>query len=186
MSLAEAKKAARNAAFARRKAAHAIHASRAAAALSAHLAGISGKVVAGYLPIRTEADPLPAMTLLAEDNRIAVPVVLGAGQPLLFREWRPGCPLRKGAFDVMVPAEGAELVPELIIAPLVAFDRDFYRLGYGGGFYDRTLEKLRALGQVEAIGFAYDAQCFEDLPLEPTDQALDGVVTEAGARPLAD
>ncbi|MDV7143322.1 5-formyltetrahydrofolate cyclo-ligase [Tropicimonas sp. TH_r6] len=182
MTLAKAKKAARSAAFARRKAAHSAHAAAASEALNAHLSETRGRIVGGYLPIRTEANPLPALEMLARHNRIAMPIVSGAGLPLLFREWWPGCRLEAGTFDVMVPVEGADLVPDLIIAPLVAFDRKLYRLGYGGGFYDRTLERLRACGQVEALGFAYEAQGTDALPLEPTDQPLDGLVTELGMR----
>lgn len=185
MTPAQRKKAARAEAFARRKNAHAAHREAAAQALAAHLSQVSGRIVAGYLPIRTEADPLPAMERLAARNRLAVPVVTGPGEPLLFREWRPGCRLERGAFDVMVPVDGEILVPDLIVAPLVAFDRNLFRLGYGGGFYDRTLERLRASGPLHVLGFGYKAQCFEDLPLESTDQPLDAVVTEAGALPLA-
>ena len=186
MSLAERKAAARKAAFARRKAAHAALRSAASAALTAHLAGLAGRIVAGYLPIRTEADPLPAMTALAAANRIAVPVVTGPGQPLLFREWYPGCPLAEGPFGVMVPEDGEMLTPDTLIVPMVAFDARGYRLGYGGGFYDRTLAALRAAGSVRAVGFAYTAQEAGALPVEPTDQPLDEIVTEAGLRlPLA-
>lgn len=180
MSLAERKAEARNAAYARRKAAHAAHRGAASAALTAHLAGVTGAVIAGYLPIRTEADPLPAMTALAAGNRITVPVIEGPGRPLVFREWRPGCALVEGPFRVMVPEEGEVLTPDTLIVPLVAFDARLYRLGYGGGFYDRTLEALRSTGQVRAIGFAYAAQEAEELPLEPTDQPLDEIVTEIG------
>ena len=125
------------------------------------------------------------METLSEANRIAVPVVVGPGQPLVFREWQPGCALEEGAFGVMIPTGGEALVPDLIIAPLVAFDRKLFRLGYGGGFYDRTLEELRRTGEVEALGFAYSAQYIETLPLEATDQPLDAVLTEKGAFPRA-
>ena len=83
-----------------------------------------------------------------------------------------------GPFGASVPALGEEIVPEIVIVPLVAFDRQGGRLGYGGGFYDRTLEGLRARGPVLAIGFAFGAQEAEGLPLEPTDQPLDMIVTE--------
>lgn len=185
MTLAERKKAARAKAFSRRKKAHAEHRAAASQALAAQLAEISGRIVAGYLPIRTEADPLPAMEALVARNRLAVPVVTGPGEPLLFREWQPGCQLERGAFDVMIPVDGEILVPDLIVAPLVAFDRKLFRLGYGGGFYDRTLERLRSRGPLHVLGFGYSAQCLEELPLEATDQPLDAVITEAGALPLA-
>ncbi len=179
-----AKRAAREAAFARRKAAHAAQAEAAAAALTAHLAGTEGRVISGYLPIRTEADPRPAMERLAAANTLCVPVIAGRGRPLMFREWRPGCRLVEGPFGVMVPEAGAWCTPDLLIVPMLAFDARLYRLGYGGGFYDRTLEALRASGPVQALGFAYAAQEAEALPLEPTDQPLDALVTERGLHGL--
>ncbi|MEM0937024.1 MAG: 5-formyltetrahydrofolate cyclo-ligase [Pseudomonadota bacterium] len=174
---------ARKTAFARRKAAHAHQRAAASAALLEHLQGTAGFVIAGYLPIRTEADPLPAMTALVQENQICVPVVEDQGRPLSFRAWRPGGALEEGPFGVMVPSSGASLVPEVLIVPLLAFDAALYRLGYGGGFYDRTLSALRASGPVRAIGFAYAAQGVERLPVEPTDQSLDAVVTESGLLP---
>ncbi|PRY23588.1 5-formyltetrahydrofolate cyclo-ligase [Aliiruegeria haliotis] len=184
MNLAERKATERAAAYARRKTAHARHRAAASAQLESYLRGVTGQVIAGYLPIRTEADPLPAMGALSARNRICVPVVEGHGCPLTFRDWRPGCALEEGSFKVMIPVGGAVLVPNVLIVPLVAFDAGLYRLGYGGGFYDRTLERLRATGPVRAIGFAYGDQQTEALPLEPTDQRLDEVVTENGVLPL--
>lgn len=175
-----AKALARREAGARRDAAHATAAGAVAAALVAHLDGVTGRIVSGYLPIRSEADPLPAMTRLAAANRIVVPVVEGRGRPLAFREWTAGVPLVEGNFGVMIPAEGAFLSPDLLIVPMLAFDRRGIRLGYGGGFYDRTLEGLRAAGPVEAVGFAFAAQEVPALPAEATDQPLDRIVTEAG------
>ena len=174
------KAAARTAAFARRKAAHAEHREAVAAALADHMAGLAGRVVAGYLPIRTEADPLPAMTALAGRNRVCVPVIEGPRRPLAFREWRPGCALEEGPFRVMVPVAGAVLVPEVLIVPMLAYDACLYRLGYGGGFYDRTLEGLRAAGPARAVGLAFAAQGVDALPVEATDQPLDEIVTETG------
>ncbi|WP_232830688.1 5-formyltetrahydrofolate cyclo-ligase [Tropicimonas sp. IMCC34011] len=152
------------------------------AALVECLASEAGRVIAGYMPIRSEADPLPAMTALAARNRICVPVVVGPGEALRFREWVPGCALERGPFGVEVPAGGADLSPDLLIVPMLAFDARLYRLGYGGGFYDRTLEALRKTGAPEAVGLAYAAQELTELPLEPTDQPLDRLVTEQGAR----
>ena len=88
-------------------------------------------------------------------------------------------PLVEGAFRAMIPAEPEWMVPEIVIAPLVAFDRNGGRLGYGGGFYDRTLEGLRATAPTMAAGFAFAAQEADELPLEPTDQPLDLIITEA-------
>lgn len=175
------KAALRKAAYAARKQAHAAGRIDAATrALLAEIGPAAGQVISGYMPIRTEIDPVPAMTALAARNRLCVPVIEAAGRPLRFREWAPGCAMVDGPFGARVPETGDWLVPAILIVPLVAFDARANRLGYGGGFYDRTLEGLRAAGPVRAIGFAYAAQRLADLPLEPTDQRLDAVVTEAG------
>jgi 5-formyltetrahydrofolate cyclo-ligase len=118
---------------------------------------------------------------------IGLPVVKGKGQPLLFRRWSPGAPLVQGSFKVMTPAEGApEIEPQVLLVPLLAFDRAGFRLGYGGGFYDRTLEKRRHEAHsghpLVAIGIGFAAQEAESLPLGPFDQPLDWIVTEAWAR----
>lgn len=172
------KAAARQAAFVRRKAAHAADSGNSSAALSAVLAGYRGVPVSGFLPIRTEIDPRPAMAEAAAHGPVAVPVILGAGQPLKFSLWEPGCVLRDGPFGAMVPEVDRFIDPEILIVPLVAFTRTGDRLGYGGGFYDRTLQMLRALRPTLAIGFAYAAQEADSLPLEATDQPLDLIVTE--------
>ncbi|SLN68307.1 putative 5-formyltetrahydrofolate cyclo-ligase [Pseudoruegeria aquimaris] len=180
-ALAEAKAAARKAAFARRKAAHAAGRDAAAQAhLAEALAPHAGQPLAGYMPIRTEVSPLPVMAAHAARAAVGVPVILGEGRPLVFRQWAPGCAMEEGAFGALIPADGAEITPRILIVPLVAFDARGGRLGYGGGFYDRTLEGLRARGPVLAFGFAYAAQQADDLPLEPTDQPLDAIITDAG------
>ncbi|SEG22006.1 5-formyltetrahydrofolate cyclo-ligase [Jhaorihella thermophila] len=176
--LAEIKAAARKAAFARRKAAHEAAGPGTAGRLSEVLAGYRGVPLAGYMPIRTEIDPLPAMAEAAAHGPVGVPVIIGAGQPLKFSRWEPDMPMRDGPFGARVPLADDFFEPEILIVPLVAFDPRGGRLGYGGGFYDRTLEMLRAKRATLAIGFAYDAQEAENLPLEPTDQPLDMVVTE--------
>lgn len=172
------KKAARAAGFAARKAAFAAGQGQAAEILADYLAAHSGKALAGYMPMRTEIDPLRAMA--AHQGVVAVPVITGAGQALRFREWSPGCAMMPGDFGALIPAEGAWVEPEVLIVPLVGFDARGYRLGYGGGFYDRTLEGLRARGPVLAIGFAFAAQELPEVPIEPTDQRLDVIVTERG------
>ena len=139
------------------------------------------RVVAGYCPIRTEIDVLPLMTdLHRAGHRIVVPVIEAAGLPLRFVEWWPDVAMQDGPFGAMVPVETQELAPDLVIAPLVGFDRAGWRLGYGGGFYDRSLEGLRAGRRVRAFGYAYAAQEVAAVPVEPTDQRLDGIVTEQG------
>lgn len=180
MSLDAAKVAARRAAFVRRKAAFCAQMPGAAGVLSTVLGGYRGVPLAGYMPIRTEIDPRPAMAEAAAHGPVGVPVIDAAGQPLRFALWEPGCALVEGAFGAQVPAVIAQMDPEILIVPLVAFDRKGGRLGYGGGFYDRTLQRLRARRATLAIGFAFAAQEADDLPLEPTDQPLDLIVTEAG------
>jgi 5-formyltetrahydrofolate cyclo-ligase len=176
--LAQIKAEARKAAFARRKAAHAAAGPGAAALLSGVLAGHRGVPLSGYMPIRTEIDPLPAMEEAAAHGPLGVPVIQGADLPLRFSRWEPGCALKEGPFGAMIPEVDDFFDPEILIVPLVAFDRQGGRLGYGGGFYDRTLELLRSKRATLAIGFAFAAQEAEGLPLEPTDQPLDMVVTE--------
>jgi 5-formyltetrahydrofolate cyclo-ligase len=181
------KSIARKAAFAARKLAHAsadIATPEAAVHLLAAIGDPRGLCIAGYMPIRTEIDPLPAMRKLhAEGARLCVPVIEADGHPLKFRQWRPDGPMTDGPFGAQVPADGAWLTPEVVIVPLVAFDLQLNRLGYGGGFYDRTLEQLRRTAPVRAIGFAYAGQELPNVPQEPTDQPIDMVVTEHG--PLA-
>ncbi len=178
MTLAEIKAEARRAAFAARKPAHAAGQGRAAAILAEVLIPHAGRVLSGYMPMRTEIDPLPAMA--AHRGPVCVPVVPGKAVPLRFRAWSPDAVMEDGPFGARVPAGGAWLVPEVLIVPLLAFDRRGYRLGYGGGYYDRTLEGLRECGPVTAIGFAFAAQEVPEVPIEPTDQRLDLIVTEAG------
>lgn len=177
--LAEIKARARKAAFARRKAAHAAAGPGTAAQLSQVLAGYRGVPLAGYMPIRTEIDPLPAMAEAAAHGPVGVPVIQGPGLALKFSRWAPGAQMVDGPFGARVPAVEDYFEPEILIVPLVAFDAQGGRLGYGGGYYDRTLELLRSRRATLAIGFAYDAQQAEALPLEPTDQPLDMVVTES-------
>ena len=178
MTLDDRKAAARKAAFARRKAAHAMKLPGTAGRLSEVLAGHRGVPVAGYIPIRTEIDPLPAMAEATAHGPVGVPVIRAVGQPLVFSQWEPDCDMVDGPFGASVPAVERLITPEVLIVPLVAFSRAGGRLGYGGGFYDRTLQGLRAARPTLAIGFAYGAQEADDLPLEPTDQPLDLIVTE--------
>ncbi|MEM7318895.1 MAG: 5-formyltetrahydrofolate cyclo-ligase [Pseudomonadota bacterium] len=173
------KDAARKAGFARRKTAFETQQPGAAGVLSGVLAGYRGVPLSGFMPIRTEIDPLPAMAEASAYGPVGVPVIQGASMPLEFSRWEPGCALREGPFGAMVPERDDFFDPEILIVPLVAFDLRGGRLGYGGGFYDRTLERLRARRPTLAIGFAFDAQQADDLPLEATDQPLDMIVTES-------
>ncbi|WP_193142569.1 MULTISPECIES: 5-formyltetrahydrofolate cyclo-ligase [unclassified Meridianimarinicoccus] len=177
----EAKTAARKAGFARRKTAHdQADPAPALAALRAVLSDHQGAILSGYMAIHTEMDPLPVMSDWTRVAPVAVPVILGKGQPLSFHRWTPEAEMTDGPFGARIPARSDPLVPEVLIVPMVAFSRSGARLGYGGGFYDRTLEGLRARGRVLAIGLAYAAQEDPDLPVEPVDQTLDMIVTEQG------
>ena len=178
-ALTELKAVARKAAFARRKQAFDSQRPGAAGHLAEVLAGYRGVPLAGYMPIRTEIDPLPVMAEAAAHGPVSVPVIQGAGQPLKFSRWTPEGPLRDGPFGAKVPEVDEYFEPEILIVPLVGFDRQGNRLGYGGGFYDRTLELLRAKRSTLAIGFAFAAQQADVLPLEPTDQPLNMIVTES-------
>ncbi len=180
MTPAEDKRALRRAAEARRaEVCAALGAGAPAARLVPLLAPHAGRRLSAYVAMRGEADPMPA--LLAHRGPVCLPVVAGRGLPLGFREWAPGAPLVEGAYRALIPAEGAEVTPEVLIVPMLAFDRRGFRLGYGGGFYDRTLAALRAANPATlAIGLAFAAQEVPALPVEPTDAALDLIVTEAG------
>lgn len=178
MDLAEVKSEARKAAFARRKVAHDMRPPAPAAMLSMFLAGHRGVALAGYMPIRTEIDPRPAMAEATAHGVVGVPVIEAEGRPLHFSRWQPDGPMREGPFGAQVPEVDDFFEPEIVIVPLVAFDRSGGRLGYGGGFYDRTLELLRSRRATLAVGFAYAAQEADNLPLESTDQPLDLVITE--------
>ena len=117
--------------------------------------------------------------LVAEGWTTALPVVVSKNAPLLFRQWAPGDALVVGRWDIQIPLETApEVQPDVLLVPLLAFDRKGYRLGYGGGFYDRTLEKLRALKKVTAIGIAYAGQEIDTVPHDGHDQPLDWIMTE--------
>ncbi len=179
MTLADRKAAARKAAFARRKAAHGADMGAAAGLLSSVLAGHRTVPLAGYMPIRTEISPRPAMEEAAAHGPVGVPVIQGEAQPLKFRAWTPDVEMIDGPFGAAIPATGDWITPQILIVPLVAFTRAGARLGYGGGFYDRTLVALRDAGPVLAIGFAYAAQEADALPVEATDQPLDLIITEA-------
>ena len=182
--ISEQKAAARTEGFARRKAAHEARgdcASRATDHLLSYLADKGeGLVISGYMPIRTEIDVLPVMEALhGLGHRICVPVIVRPGLPLSFREWTPDCEMVDGPFGAKAPAGGDWFAPEVLIVPLVSFDMQGFRLGYGGGYYDRSLELLRKKKPTLAVGYAYSGQMGE-VPVEITDQRLDAMVTEDG------
>jgi len=159
-------------------------ADRVAAEFFALTGEVAGKVVSAYWPIKDEIGTSVLMhRAIAKGAEIVLPVVQGAGKPLLFREWTPTTALEKGSYGAMIPpADSPVFEPDILILPLLAFDTRGYRLGYGGGYYDRTLAALRAKKTVLAIGIAYAGQETHDVPHEATDQKIDAIVTEVEGR----
>ncbi len=140
-------------------------------------------VVSGFWPIKDEIDIRPLMIeLLNTGCQLVLPVVQGRGQPLLFRAWRPGDPLEAGVFGTLQPSARREaLEPDALIVPLLACDEEGWRLGYGGGFYDRTLKGLRARRKVTAVGVGFDGQLVPEVPHGPDDERLDWLLTDKRA-----
>ena len=131
----------------------------------------------------SEIDPRALLQSLAQSGyRTALPVVTPLGNPLRFRAWSFGEQLLARTWGILEPADDApEVEPDVLLVPLLAFDRSGVRLGYGGGYYDRTLARLRAMQQVVAIGLAFDEQALPEVPCGPYDQRLDWVLRPAGA-----
>jgi len=140
-------------------------------------------VVSGFWPIKEEIDIRALMIELFNVGcQMALPVVQGRGQKLLFRAWRPGDPLEAGVFGTLQPSARRETVePDALIVPMLACDEEGWRLGYGGGFYDRTLSALRARRKVTAVGVGFDAQLVPEVPHGPDDQRLDWLLTDKRA-----
>ena len=175
--LQAAKAAARKLARAKRATLANIEApARLAEAMLAQHAPPKGAIIAGYWPMGDEMDPRPLMLALASrGHAMALPVTPPRGQPLAFRAWAPGAALRPGPMGTSEPAEGAALRPDILLVPLLAFDRAGRRLGYGGGYYDRT---LAALPGAKAIGIAYAGQEMPEVPAGPQDMRLPLIATE--------
>ena len=144
----------------------------------------SGGTVSAYVAIGEEADPALLLDALrARGHVIALPRVAGRGKPLDFHRYDAGQALVPGGFGLLEPArDWPQIEPDILVVPLLAFDARGYRVGYGAGFYDRTLARLRARRDVIAVGFAFADQEFETVPHDENDQRLDGIVTEVGAR----
>ena len=151
------------------------------ARFAADLALMQGAVVAGYDPIRDEADPRALMSALAaQGHALALPSVATPRAALLFRSWKMGDALTPNAYGIAEPLpEARAVVPDVVLVPLLAFDSQGHRLGYGGGYYDRTFDSLP---QARRIGIAYAGQEVENVPREPHDHRLDMIVTENGVR----
>lgn len=144
----------------------------------------AARVASAYLPMRTEIDPLPLLAALgAGGASTCLPVVAARAAPLQFRAWSVGDPTEPAGFGTREPAPSLPPVrPDLLLVPLLAFDRTGYRLGYGGGYYDRTLRSLRDRGRVWAIGVAFDEQEIDAVPHLDYDERLDAVATPGGLR----
>lgn len=183
--ITDAKTAMRREAVARRDALPAAQRQQAAEAIASQPFPIAippGAIVSGFMPLKSEINPLPLLRKLADAGAaLALPVVAGKGQPLTMRGWRFGAPLASGVWGIREPMPDAPAVdPDILIVPLLAFDRRGYRLGYGAGYYDMTLTALRARKPIVAVGIAYAAQEVEMVPITPRDARLDLVLTEQG------
>jgi len=185
-SVVDAKKKLRAAAKLARAAAFAHDAAAAAGRLAAHglgFAGIDGAAtVSGFNAIGEEISPLPLLARLASAGHpLCLPVMAGRGLPLVFRSWTPGDQTSAAVWGIGEPLPSAPAVePDVMLVPLLAFDARGYRLGYGGGFYDRTIAQLRNQKPVLTIGIAFDEQRVESVPHVDYDQRLDWVLTPSG------
>jgi len=155
-------------------------AAEAVAARGLPFAVAAGEIVAGYAPIRGEFDPMPLLRKLADTGAgLALPVIMGRGQPLQFRGFSIGAKLERGPLGILQPtAAAAELVPGILLVPLAAFDRSGHRIGYGAGYYDRSIDALRGRNRTVTVGLAFAVQEIDAVPALPHDAVLDYVLTE--------
>lgn len=138
-----------------------------------------GAVVAGYWSVRGELDVLPLLRALQRrGHACALPHVAGEGKPLVFRPWDDNAMMRVGKYDIPEPVAGQALKPDIILVPMAVFDKTGHRIGYGAGFYDRTIAALREVKPVIAVGIAYDIQRCDVIPAEKTDIRMDMIVTD--------
>lgn len=145
-------------------------------ALDRHIPRATHTIVGAYWPIRGEPDLRPWMRARWHDGlRIAMPVALALGQPLQFREWHPDAPMQQGLWKIPFPAEGSVVQPTVVLAPVVGFDRANFRLGYGGGFFDRTLELMTPPPLKFGIGYAVAA--ITTIHPQPHDVPMDRIVS---------
>jgi 5-formyltetrahydrofolate cyclo-ligase len=181
-AIASLKTDVRRAAVARRDALRPDHRAAAAATIAARPLPVvaAGTVVSGFSPLKSEINPVPLMRAFAAAGaQLALPVVMGKGKPLTMRAWTFGAPLASGVWGIREPPpEAPEVFPDVLIVPLLAFDRAGQRIGYGAGYYDMTIARLRGMKKVTAIGVAYAAQEIAQVPITPRDAALDLVLTE--------
>jgi 5-formyltetrahydrofolate cyclo-ligase len=144
------------------------------------LAVAPGAIVSGFMPLKSEISPLPLMRKLAgQGARLALPAIAGRGKPLMMRAWQFGAPLDRGQWGIREPKpEAPEVDPDILLVPLLAFDRAGSRIGYGAGYYDMTIKRLRARKPVMAVGIAFAAQEVAEIPTTDRDARLDLVLTE--------
>jgi 5-formyltetrahydrofolate cyclo-ligase len=137
-------------------------------------------VVSGFSPMRSEINPVPLMRKLVNAGaQLALPVIVGRGKPLIMRAWTFGDPFKAGQWGIREPvAEAPEVYPDVLIVPLAAFDRSGHRIGFGAGYYDMTINALRARKKVTAIGIAFAAQEIARVPATERDARLDLMLTE--------
>lgn len=149
--------------------------------LDAAFGDVAARTISFYWPFRGEPDLRDLMArVVARGGQVALPVVIAKGQPMVFRGWRPGEPLDRGVWNIPVPRDNAPVVqPDIVIAPVVGFDAACYRLGYGGGFFDRTLAAMATRPRV--IGVGYDLSAIQTIFPQTYDIPMDAVVTESGA-----
>ena len=141
------------------------------------IGGLAGRIVSLYWPFKGEPDLRDWVgDIIAGGGQVALPVVVQKQQPLAFRLWRPGDPLERGVWNILVPSTGASVMPDVVIAPLVGFDANHFRLGYGGGFFDRTLAAAPAKPLV--IGVGYEQCRIASIYPQPHDIPMDIIVTE--------
>lgn len=140
-----------------------------------------GAIVSGFMPMKSEINPIPLLRKLNDaGTQLALPVVAARGKPLVMRAWRFGAPLASGVWGIREPtADAPRVFPDIMLVPLAAFDRAGQRIGYGAGYYDMTIAQLRAMKPVIALGLAFAAQEIEAVPSTPRDERLDLVLTEA-------
>lgn len=151
------------------------------ALLARRFGAVAGRVVSGYWPIKAEPDLRPWMTALHEAGaRIALPVVAERAAPLVFRPWAPGAKMERGHWNILVPATAETVLPEIALAPLVGWDDAGYRLGYGGGYFDRTLAALAP--RPFCVGVGFQSARIASIHPQPHDIGLDAIVTEAGVQ----
>lgn len=139
-----------------------------------------GMIVSGYSPMKSEFNPVPLMRRLADAGaNLALPVTPKRGNPLIMRAWAFGDEMASGVWGIREPkSESPEVFPDIMLVPLAAFDRNGHRIGYGAGYYDMTITRIRGMKPVIAIGLAFAAQEIEQVPATPFDARLDLVLTE--------